>query len=252
MEKRKTITSLFSIHPLTYLFIFISLFTAKFKDIILFMSLIMFHELGHFLTAKLFNWKVDKIYVYPLGGLTKFNDLINKPFYEEILVTIMGPIFQIIFSFFLVKIDKNVDIYNKMLLLFNLLPIVPLDGGKLLTSFISYYFSYKKSLKIIIIISYIFYLISLYYVLIGIQSLFFVLVFTLLIIKVIDEDKKRFFNFNKFLLERYLYVFKYKKDVLINDIKKMYKYRNNIVIDKKVLNEKEALYNLLKKSKKID
>ena len=72
--------SIFKIHPLTYLLIFISLLSGKFKIIISFLLLIVFHELGHFLMAKVFNWKIDKIYIYPLGGITRFNDKINKPF----------------------------------------------------------------------------------------------------------------------------------------------------------------------------
>ena len=55
------------------------------------------HELGHFLTAKFLNWKVDKIYFYPYCGYTKFNDDLNKPKKEELLIMIMGPVFQIIY-----------------------------------------------------------------------------------------------------------------------------------------------------------
>lgn len=240
MEKKKIITSTFNIHPLTYVFIFLSFFSAKFKSIILFMGLILFHELGHLLTAKLFNWKIDKIYIYPLGGLTKFNDLINKPLHEELLVTIMGPIFQIIISIVLSKIDQDIMNYNKLLLTFNLLPITPLDGGKLLNSLISYFLPYKVTLNIVIKISYIIYLLFNYYILFNIKSLFFVIVSILLIFKIKEEEKSKSYYFDKFLLERYLYIFKYKKDVLISNIYNFYKYRNNLIkSENKLLNEKD-------------
>ena len=58
------------------------------------MLLIIIHEFGHFITAYFFNWKIDKIYIYPLGGITRFNDIINKPFIEQFLVLLMGPVFQ--------------------------------------------------------------------------------------------------------------------------------------------------------------
>ena len=35
--------------------------------------------------AKLLGWNVDKIYFYPYGGYTKFNDDLNKPKKEELL-----------------------------------------------------------------------------------------------------------------------------------------------------------------------
>ena len=71
---------------------------------LLYLLLIIVHELGHFFTAKYFNWEIDKIYIYPLGGLTKFKTLINKPLKEELLVTIMGPIFQILFFNLIINI----------------------------------------------------------------------------------------------------------------------------------------------------
>ena len=43
------------------------------------MSLIIVHEFGHLLMAKHYKWNTDKIYIYPLGGITKFDVIINKP-----------------------------------------------------------------------------------------------------------------------------------------------------------------------------
>ena len=249
MVKKKTTASIFSIHPLTYLFIFISFFTAKFKSIIIFMSLIIFHEIGHLLTAKLFNWKIDKIYIYPIGGITRFVDFINKPFYEELLVTIMGPIFQIILSFFLARFNEGVLLFSNLLLMFNLLPITPLDGGKILNILLSVLVPYKLSLKIVIICSYIFYLVLNYYIFFNIKSIFFIIVSFLLIFKIRDEDKLGYYYFNKFIIERYLHIFKFRKDIVINSIKNMYKYRNNIIKeDNKLLSEKEAIEKFIYKN----
>ena len=206
----------------------------------------MFHELGHFLTAKLFNWKIDKIYIYPLGGITRFNDEINKPFIEEFLVAIMGPVFQIIITILLRKIDMIVYL-SKILLAFNLLPILPLDGGRIINIFLSFVSPYKKSLNYTIKISYIVYFLLIFFI-IKISSYFFILVFISLIFKINEEKKNISYYFNKFLLERYLSNKKYKRSIIISRIRDMFKYRNNIIKDKnRLYSTKEALSYLKEK-----
>ena len=65
------------------------------------MSLIIVHEFGHLLMAKHYKWNTDKIYIYPLGGITKFDVIINKPLKEELLIMLMGPIFQVVYFYLL-------------------------------------------------------------------------------------------------------------------------------------------------------
>ena len=229
---------MFNIHPLTYLLIFISLLSGKFKIIIVFLLLILFHELGHFLTAKVFNWKIDKIYIYPLGGITRFNDRVNKPLIEEFLVAIMGPIFQVILTIFLSRID-NIVYLSKSLLIFNLLPIVPLDGGRILNILLSTIKPYRKSMNLVIRISYIMYLLLVMFAF-KLSSFFFILVIFLLIFKINDEKRLIKHIFGKFMLERAIFSYKYKKSIMINKINDMYKYKNNIIKDNnRIYSEKD-------------
>ena len=205
------------------------------------MALIIFHEVGHLTAAKLFNWQVDKIYIYPLGGITKFNDKINKPIIEDFIITLMGPLFQILLAHFLIRINSNVYLFHKTLLLFNLLPIAPLDGSKLLIIFLSIFTKYRKSLYINIILSFITYFFTLFYFAFYKSSLLFLFVIFLLFFKIIEEQKKISFYFDKFLLERYLYIFKFKKTKVVNDIKDFYKYKNNVIKKDNLKTEKEIL-----------
>ena len=205
------------------------------------MLLIIIHEFGHFIIAFLFNWKIDKIYIYPLGGITKFNDRVNKPFLEEVLVLLTGPVFQIIGSYFLSKIDNNAFIYSNYLLLFNLLPIVPLDGGRLLTLFFSLFIPYKKTLNIMVKISLITYLTIMIYILIH-YSLSLLIIFLFLIIKIIGEKKNNKYIFNKFILERSIYKFNYKNRIIITNINDMYKYKSHLFkLNNRIYPEKEYL-----------
>ena len=57
------------------------------------------HELGHILISLLFKWKIYKIIILPFGGLTKYNEIINRPLIEEFLVSISGILLQLIFFY---------------------------------------------------------------------------------------------------------------------------------------------------------
>ena len=245
----KTITNIFNIHPLTYVLIIISLLSGRFKNIIIFMSLIIIHELGHFLTAKLFNYKVDKIYLYPLGGITKFKDSINKPFMEDLLIAIMGPVFQIIFTM-IFKRNETIVIYSSTLLVFNLLPIVPLDGGRILELLLSLFTSYRKSLHIIIHLSYLFYILLIIFVIKIKVTYFFLFVLFLLILKIKEENSKINYYYNKYLIERLLYNYRFHKSIIINNIRNMYKYRYNFIKENnQVFTEKEYCERIMKEAK---
>ena len=106
------------------------------------------HELGHALTGIILGYKLEKIVFYPLGGITIFNLPINIPLKKELLILIMGPITQIIGYIFLKKYFSFITIYHYTLLIFNLLPLYPLDGGKILNIICSYHFNYLFSLYI--------------------------------------------------------------------------------------------------------
>ena len=84
-----------------------------FKEFTFIFILIIFHELGHAITGVLLGFKLDKIIIYPYGGITKFNNLLNTSLNKEILVIVMGPIIQIITYLILNKIFKyNYIKYN--------------------------------------------------------------------------------------------------------------------------------------------
>ena len=209
------------------------------------MSIIFIHELGHLLTARYFNWKIDKIYIYPLGGITKINDKINKPLKEEIIIVLMGPIFQMIYYYVLIKMGvQDILLFNLILLLFNLLPIYPLDGGKILNLVFSFFLSYKLSYKITFFFSFLFYIILVLFSLFYFHSIFFIIVIFFLIFKIIDEYSKKDYYFSKFLLERYLNNYRFKKIKFIKGINSMqrdkthfFKKNNQVITEKEFLRE---------------
>lgn len=209
------IISKIKIHPFFYLFAFIFILTGYFKSFIIITFIISFHELGHILISQLFHYKIDKIILLPFGGITIFKDFINRPMRQEFLVAIAGPLFQSILFLFL---KGEYFYYNLFILLFNLLPIFPLDGSKIFNLILNLFSNFDKSHFISIILSFATLSFFLFY-----KNLIFYLVLFFLFCRTIKELKEHHFLVNKFLFERYLYDFKFNKTKIIkgDDTKKM-------------------------------
>jgi Zn-dependent protease len=103
---------------------------------------LMFHEYGHIRAMKHFGMKTKGIYLIPfVGGLALSDERINTR-WQDVYISIMGPTFGLILSIICVGlywITGNIFFaglaaFNALLNLFNLLPILPLDGGHILKS----------------------------------------------------------------------------------------------------------------------
>ena len=113
----------------------------------------MIHELGHILVGCTLSWKIKKIKILPFGGITIFENPINIPLKQEFLVSISGVMFQTLGSFILSKFyDKTLFInIHYTLLIFNLLPIFPLDGSKIWNVFFNYFLPFKKVIYVVLL-----------------------------------------------------------------------------------------------------
>ena len=170
---------------------------------------------------------------------------LNEKIIIEFIVLISGPIFQFIGYIILVFLFKDIELINMYhygILLFNLLPIYPLDGGKLINLILNEFISYKKSLYIVIYISYIMLL-----VILIVQrniKLNVIILVLLLSIMILKEHRKIKQKYNKFLLERYLNDYKFNKSKIINNDNNLYRDNNHII---KINNNYYLEKDLLKK-----
>lgn len=223
--------------------VIIALLTGHIKDFCLFMSIILFHELGHILLGIFFKWKIEKIIVLPFGGLTIFQEYINRPIWEEFLVCIAGPVFQIVYYLF---ISKFIDItyIHYSLLIFNLLPIIPLDGSKIFNLLLNKLLPFHLSHIMTTIISFnLIFGIILWIICLKWDLLLF-LTICLLMIKTIEQLKSTNYIFNRFILERYIKEINIKKIKKIKglNLKKMYRdYKHIFVVNKNYYTEREII-----------
>ena len=192
------------IHPFFYFIVTISFFTGHFRNIIYFTILILIHELGHSITGIMLGIRLKKIKLFPFGSLSVLEYNINLTLVKELLILVMGPVIQIIFTYLIyyLKIDVSYYFYtySMFILLFNLIPIYPLDGGKLINIFFSFFLSFYKSLKITYYLSYFIYISLVFIIIFYYRNLVLILIIFSLGIELI-----------KVYINRYnIYIFNYK------------------------------------------
>lgn len=234
----------------TYLIFLIAMLSGYFKNVFLITIVVLIHELGHVFFFLIFKIKIEKITLYPFGGITLINKKFHERIYKDLLCSIGGILFQILFMFFINYLYLNgymfsstfniLKTYNFSIMVFNLIPMIPLDGSKLLFSFCTCFLSFRKSYFIMCIASFISLLLFVIYNMVfKMNDIILYLFLGFMLIKTIREFK---FIMNKFYLERVLYTHYFNGivyDADINDIKidKLYYFNK----DGNVINEKKFI-----------
>lgn len=152
-----------------FLIAFIFILTNQIKLYMLIMLFALIHELGHLLAGLLLKLKPEKIEIIPVGvsiafklKTDDFNHKIGKSNLLEIkkiLIAIAGPLTNIIIIWIALKLHINIIekisiIYaNILIVMFNLLPIYPLDGGRIIKGILNICAGKRKANKYINIIS---------------------------------------------------------------------------------------------------
>ncbi len=148
------------IHPLTWLFAALAAGTGLFAEAICLGLILLLHELGHAFAAKKNGWRIQKIEFLPFGGKMETDEHAGRPLKEEWFVVIAGPFMHVpMFAAGLLLLKANLidsaeyNLFfqlNAFIFLFNLMPVLPLDGGKMVQLFLCsvqpYYKAYKQSI----------------------------------------------------------------------------------------------------------
>ena len=239
----------------TYLFVALGfVLTGHYLNLIVFTNLILVHEMGHCLMALINKIHVDKVVVYPYGGITKINDMINRDIYEELLIATSGVIVQYLFYLMMgLLFNKGLireytynlyTFYSNQMIFFNLLPIYPLDGGKILNLILDRFLPYYIANMITILISFIVILVIVLLCIIA-NNYSNIMVIGILLTYLYKFFAKRKYLYHKFLLERFLYDIKYPKISVVNNIKNLFKNRSHIIrVNNSYIEEKKYLSTL--------
>jgi len=128
---------------------------------------VVLHELGHSLTARHYGIEVPRILLMPIGGMAQFERIPRNP-RQEIIISLAGPAVNLGIACLILPFitwplrwpgesDLLLDrasviqfllMINIVMALFNLLPIFPMDGGRILRAALAMRFPYLQATTI--------------------------------------------------------------------------------------------------------
>lgn len=145
--------------------------TFSFFAIFLF-GFVVLHEYGHALAARRYGIQTKDIILSPIGGIARLSKMPEKPL-QELFVAIAGPLVNVALAIligtiiylkdgqFLPSAEQPQLVFNDwnnmlpmffliniVLVLFNMLPAFPMDGGRVLRALLSIPFHRLKATKI--------------------------------------------------------------------------------------------------------
>jgi Zn-dependent protease len=131
--------------------------------IVLFFGCVVLHELGHSLTARRYGVRVPRILLLPIGGMAEMEQIPRRPA-AELLITVAGPAVNFgiaalllpfvwremlgladVIEFSLTDIVAHLCWANLIMGTFNLLPVFPMDGGRIFRALLAYRLPYLRA-----------------------------------------------------------------------------------------------------------
>ena len=140
-----------------FLFLVLFFLTGQLEMYALVMVFALIHELSHLLCGVLLGFKVNTIKIMAFGFCIEFDSVIedynkkilksNMTSFKKIIVALTGPLVNLLIVILgiLCNVDMNIVYSNFLIFIFNLLPIYPLDGGRILKNILKIFVGNRKA-----------------------------------------------------------------------------------------------------------
>ena len=132
--------------------------------LLLFLCVVL-HEFGHAFAAKAFGINTPDITLLPIGGVARLERMPEEPV-QELIIAVAGPLVNVVIALGLFVAGGSQALFNPstveggggliaqlltiniMLVLFNLLPAFPMDGGRVLRALLATRMSYARATQV--------------------------------------------------------------------------------------------------------
>ena len=128
---------------------------------------VLLHEFGHAFAARGFGIETPDITLLPIGGVARLSRIPEKP-WQELVVAVAGPLVNVVIAAALILVihrsapleqleyleSPRIELLTKlayvnvMLVLFNLIPAFPMDGGRVLRALLAMAMPYARATQI--------------------------------------------------------------------------------------------------------
>ncbi|WP_379159821.1 M50 family metallopeptidase [Paenibacillus sp. sgz5001063] len=145
-----------SLHPLFVLIMLLSVITGQFLELLTLFTIVFIHELGHVCAALLCGVGVKSVQLLPFGGVAVMEDHGRLNATREIGIAAAGPLQNLVLILMAYGLQQTgygnsgfLTYFiqaNAIIAMFNLLPVLPLDGGKIFQATLSLLLPYYVTL----------------------------------------------------------------------------------------------------------
>jgi stage IV sporulation protein FB len=173
--------------PLFLVYVFLCIYFGWYNNIFFYITAVVLHEYGHLVVAKLLGYNTSGIVFDLYGAGLKCDNYFQRK--HDIIISLAGPCVNLIIIlvtiscwwFFPSSYSYTRDLVecNFFVMIFNLIPIYPLDAGRVIVALFGKRFRQKKVLKVSGILCLI---VGVIFSMLFIMSLFYLLNFNMLFI----------------------------------------------------------------------
>ncbi|MDO3681728.1 site-2 protease family protein [Paenibacillus ehimensis] len=145
-------------HPLFSILLLLSVWTGYFIETATLFGIVLIHELGHVAAARSFGWRIREVQLLPFGGVASLEDPGGVPAVQDLVVALAGPlqnVWMMAVGSFLTAVGLFSEPWgsyfvqaNLLIALFNLLPVLPLDGGKVMQVLVGWWLPYQRTIQV--------------------------------------------------------------------------------------------------------
>ena len=153
-----------NIHPVLPLVWMISALLGGWSGALAAALALLLHECGHLLAARWLGCPITEVEITPWGGLMTLEEMESVPPWRWFLLAAAGPLCSLLGCFLAAEMHRlGVHFFfarrfarmNLLLLLMNLLPALPLDGGWMLLALLRRFRSHARAARCLTLVGYI-------------------------------------------------------------------------------------------------